>query len=442
MSQTLDILLLGWPDGERDHHITLPVMLYLEKKYGLNVKFENIFNGFELIDRLKPSVLMIGCFSGAKVNHEITKYAYQRGIKVVSLMSEGNILAKTAKYYLWGHNHDEDLYADLLLVWSNRAREILVREYPELSDRIEVSGGTGFDRFVNVDFKNKEEFLKENSLTKFKNVVGIASWGFDLIGDNDYFEEVKERVYLRFSPEQVEMHRKDLYKVQKIYADFVKSRPDTLFILRYHPASFDFEFHEFFGIENEPNVFISKLNEGGDYSVSDLISVSDIWIAYQSTTTIEGWLMNKPTLLVNPTRDDFVREEGYLGSAIYKTSDELKSAVEEFYRNGEIRRFNDQIDHRKKAISDTIGWSDGSNFVRAAEFIYNIFKSDINRGSTIKAKKDLSLSLRYLFSKIFSFFGSKKLEKYRDRDISNYINLYEKTVENKIKADKLKSIKS
>jgi len=422
MSKNVDILLLGWPDGERDHHITIPVLVHLQKKFGLSVKCGNIFNGYGLINSIKPKLIMIASFSGAKINHEVIKYAYLKGIKIVSLISEGNILSNTAKYYLWGHNKDEKLYVDLLLLWSERSRNIIVSEYPQYSDMIKVSGGTGFDRFVNCDFKKKEDFLRENNLTHFKKVIGIASWGFDLVGDNEYFESVKERVYLRFSPEQIEMHREDLYKIQKIYKEMVLSNPDTLFILRYHPASFDFVFHEFYGLEKLDNVYISKINEDKDYSVSDLISISDLWIAYQSTTTIEAWLMKKPTLLVNPTRSDFVREEGYLGSAIYQNYEDLQKSLDEFYESGEISAFNEALGHREKAIEDSIGRGDGKNYQRAAKEIYELFNTELKRTDSVDNYVDKKLYAKYLIANLFPI---KKLEKMKNRSVKSYFDLYD-----------------
>jgi hypothetical protein len=288
-----------------------------------------------------------------------------------------------------------------------------------------MCGVSGFFSSKTQITTQRYTFLKNNSLEHFTKVIGIASWGFDLIGDNSYFEEFKERIYLRFSPEQIEMHRKDLALVQEAYRKLVRNNPNILFILRYHPASFDFKFNEFYGLESEPNVFISSNRKNGNYLVSDLISSSDLWLAYQSTTTIEAWLMKKPTLLFNPTREDFVREEGYRGSAIYKNIDDLQQAVDEFYRTDRIESFESRAPFRTQAIKDSIGWDDGQNHVRAADMIYKVFKEPkATRSFTTPPKPDRIQKIKYFIANTPASFLVPRLRRMRDKNLTSLIEMY------------------
>ena len=41
------------------------------------------------------------------------------------------------------------------------------------------------------------------------------------------------------------------------------------------------------------------------------ISLSDLWITYESTTALEAWLLGVPTCLLNPSGTDFNFREGY-----------------------------------------------------------------------------------------------------------------------------------
>ena len=100
--------------------------------------------------------------------------------------------------------------------------------------------------------KFKSTFIKLEDVSKeygfkFKNIVGIGAWGFcSFFGD--FFEIKSKEYYQIYSIEQINMFRKDLYKLQKIYKELVENNKDILFILRYHPGTIDFEKNEFYGL--------------------------------------------------------------------------------------------------------------------------------------------------------------------------------------------------
>ena len=432
----VDVLLLGWPRSERDFHITLPILFYLKKRYNLNVKYKNIFNGYYYINKYRPEILLISNYSGASTNHKIVKYAYLRGIKVVSLMSEGNIISEsTLDCYLWGHNKEKKLYVDLLLTWSERARNIILKKYPEYENIVKTSGATGFDRLINFKFLGKEYFLKENSFTKYKKVVCIATSGLDLYVDKKYFESQKDIIYSRVSKEQISRHRRDLYEIQDIYASLVKNNRDILFILRYHPGTVNFNLSEFSKIGKEDNVYISKECSDIKYTFSELLNISDLWITYQSTSVLEAWLLKKTTILVNPSGSDFIREEGYRGSPICKDFPSLNKLVHQYYQTGELKEFVEKKKYREKAIKNVIGWDDGENHIRAGDIIYGLYISNSARSSTISPYINKKEYLGYLISKTKASRFSRRIKRLKDRDISHLTEIYQKMVEDKIRSN-------
>lgn len=383
MNSPVDILNLEWPQSDRDRHIVTPVYLYLQKKYSLNIKVENIFQGFAAIKKYKPRLLLISNFGGAGVNHQIVKYAFLAGIKVVSLISEGNVKEEAADQYLWGWNKEKKLYVDRLLVWTDRSKEIFSKFYPKISEKIVVTGGTGFDRYKILSFISKKEFLKSHGLEKYNRVIGIAAWGFDHFF-GDYYERHKIFYLEKFGIKQIEMHRTDLYLLQKIYAEMIIQNPNTLFVLRHHPGTLDYDKNEFKGLEGLPNVFRSSRKENWQYKISDLISVSDLWIGYESTTALEAWLMKKATFLINPSRHDFVRENVYKGSPIAKNAAEAQEMIDKYFISGSLPGFEKREGEREKIIKDVIGFDDGRNYIRAAEEINKILNEP---EKTIELKK-------------------------------------------------------
>jgi surface carbohydrate biosynthesis protein len=367
----LDILNLEWPNSDRDLHIVTPVLIYLNKKYNISFKTKSIFNGYYFLIKYKPKMLIISNFVGAKINHEIVKLAYSMNIKVISFISEGNVKEEALEQFLWGWNTDKILYVNKMLLWSNRSRDIFLSQYPYLKDRLITSGATGFDRYKLLNFIPKNKFLKDNNLD-YNKIVGIGAWGFDHFF-GDYYAKHEQQFLEIYSKEQIEMHRNDLFKVQRVYQMLIENNPDILFILRYHPGTIDFEKNEFYGLDKYKNVFISNRFQNREYQISDLINISDLWVGYETTTAMEAWLLGKQTFLINPTRSDFIRENVHKGSPIVKSAEEAQDLIDEYFKNYTIKSFEDLEDSRKRIIKDVIEYGDGQNYIRASEEVLKVY---------------------------------------------------------------------
>lgn len=367
----IDILNLEWPNSDRDLHIVMPVLIYLQKKYKISFETKSIFNGYYYLLKYRPKLLLISNFGGAQINHEIVKLAHQLGIRVVTLISEGNVKEAAVEEFLWGWNRDKVLYVDKMLLWSKRSEDIFLLKYPNLKERLVTTGATGFDRYKVLDFITKEKFLATEKL-KYKKIIGIAAWGFDHFF-GDYYEVNKENYLKTYPQQQIDMHREDLFKLQDIYKKLIEQNRDTLFILRYHPGTMDFEKNEFFDLQKYENVFISNTHQNNHYQISDLISISDLWIGYETTTALESWLLGKETFLINPTTSNFIRENVYKGSPIVQNRSEAQELINEFFMTGMMESFSKLETERKKIIKDVIEYGDGKNHQRAAKEVMKIY---------------------------------------------------------------------
>ena len=370
----LDILNLEWPNSDRDLHIVTPVLIYLYKKFNIKFKTRSIFNGYFYLIFYRPKILVISNFGGADINHNIVKLANKMGIKVVSFISEGNVKPEVLEQFLWGWNKDKVLYVEKMLLWSKRSEDIFLSKYLYLKDRLITTGATGFDRYELLNFKTKESFLKETGLS-YNKIIGIAAWGFDHFF-GDYFKNHKESYLKLIGHDGIDMHRNDLFKLQKIYRELIEKNQEILFILRYHPGTIDFEKNEFYGLEEFKNVFVSNSLKNNEYKIADLINISDLWIGYETTTALEAWLLGKQTFLINPTRSDFVRENVYKGSPIVKNVNESQKLIDEYFNSKTMMGFENLVSFREEIIKDVIGHSDGKNYIRASNEILEVFRSE------------------------------------------------------------------
>lgn len=424
----IDILNIEWPNSDRDLHIVTPTLVYLNKKYNISYKTVSIFNGYYYILKYRPKMIFISNFQGAIENNNIVKLAKLCGLQVISCISEGNVKEKALDQFLWGHNTDKKLYVEKMLVWSTRSENIFLDAYPNLRNKIITTGATGFDRYKLLNFKSKEDFLKENNLN-FKKIIGIAAWGFDHYFGK-YFENNKEYYYNIFGKKQIDMHRKDLDKIQKIYRYIIKNNKDILFILRYHPGTIDFEKNEFFGLEKYENTFISNNFQNNQYKISDLINISDLWIGYETTTALEAWLLKKQTFLINPTRSDFIRENVHKGSPIVKTAVEAQTLIDEYYTNITINAFEILQTERRNIIKNTIEYDDGKNYQRAAAEIMKVFnqedkKIQFNAKIYFKAVKQI---FRLILAK--TVFRNRWVSlRYKSDFAKKYQDMYEKVID-------------
>ncbi len=422
----LDILNLEWPNSDRDLHIVTPSLVFLHKKYNISYKTESIFNGYYSLIKYGPKVLILSNFVGASINYNIANIAFNMGIKVISFISEGNFKEEELLLYLYGKNYlnqNHKLVVDKYLLWNKKSKDLIDNYISDLNNIFIVTGATGFDRYKLLQYTNKEQFLIDNKLS-YSKVIGIAGWAFGI-----FFNENKKYYIKTYGNEQVSMHQKDLKKVNAIYKRLVIDNPDTLFILRYHPATKNLEEDEFDGLDKYKNVFISNEDKNVNYQISDLINISDLWIGYETTTALESWLLNKQTFLINPTRSDFIRENVHKGSPIVKTAQDAQVLIDEYFNSGTIKEFEQLQFFRDTIIKDVIEYADGKNYIRAAEEVMKVFNQ-----SDKKIKYNFKIYTEAL-KQIIKLILSKTLLKkrwpsldYKSNFAEKYQKMYDKVI--------------
>jgi hypothetical protein len=187
-----------------------------------------------------------------------------------------------------------------------------------------------------------------------------------------------------------------MLKVEAILRAAIENNPDVLFILKRHPNEANPTItkenpNEMIRLRDYPNVLYITANE----SLHDLISASDIWVGFETTTAIEAWLMGKQTVFINPD-PNFNRTNIYKGNPILKTPEEFVRAITEFYDSGEVPGFysEEHKNNREQIYKETIGFADGMNHIRAGYYLKKTLESvRPGEGKT----KGIAFSLKYGF---------------------------------------------
>lgn len=373
MSSRIDVLNLEWSSTpSRDRVMATLVCNYLRMQ-GLHVEEQSVFDGYHALNRLKPKVLFITNTTGAHENLELMRYAKSRGHLGVSLISEGNFTRDSANHQemIWGWNKQKNLAEDLYLLWSERTHAITLEHHPELEKRVGVSGGVGFDNYrLGKNQLSRKEFLSSWKKEGYEKIVGIGCFDFGTM----YPEDDRYAINLKsFTSSQIQRFRNDGVEFDRVLTSVAAANLDILFIVKQHPGGM--LGHKAAGtieMSKLPNVLVLK----SEISIFECIALSDFWLAYESTTAMEAWLMGKQTCLLNPSGRDFPRDMLVSeGSPAYVNAQELTHAIEHFYASAVLPGFLEREERRRQIIKQTIQWDDGLNHVRAGNAILNLLES-------------------------------------------------------------------
>lgn len=434
-----DILNLEWRSSGRDINIIEPVLCYLEKFAGYSVKRTSyLFSLFKVL-YYKPRMLVLSNNVGAIRNYYASKMAFLLGIKVVTLSSEGDYnfthgTTQDIESFFWGWDLKREFPVDLHLEWSQKNVDLIKKyiagaEY--ILEKTRVSGATGFDRYKMFSFKGKNDFLKDKGLNKYKQVIGYAAWGFDLFYERSFLNAPT----VSWTDGYISFHKNNGKILNGILKQAINDNKDTLFILKRHPGEECYGNTELAGLEKYDNVIIIYDEE----SIEDLISVSDIWMAYESTTCLEAWLMGKQTVLINPVPFTGNRSDIAYGSPVRSNYEELQQDIS----LGRVVGFEHLQEKRDEIIKRVIEYADGKNHVRAAEYIIEEFKKEperkpvINCWIIVQLLKELAkMMIFYSFLRRIPFFADrvedcdKFFQMYSVEERDAYVRKYSEGIEN------------
>jgi len=372
MKDAVDILNLEYSTGGiRDIGIVEPSLSYLELKYKLKIVRACISDNFcEYIKIYQPKLIVISNGIGTINHFEMVKYASMKGIKVITFISEGDMvdIKENVEILFWGNNKDKVFYEYANLQWSEKNIQLIFKHIPEAKEyNLFCAGGTGFDRYQFLPLKSKSAFYDQYPQFKnYKKIIGLAGFPFYFFLSDLYKKDgLWTNMHLDHAAAEKMGEQKEPLRL--MYKEIIRRNPETLFILKYHPSDIMKEYSEFF----ELNQFENTLSIYKEENIDDVINISDLWIGFESTTCLEAWLLGKTTFIANPDKVPFVRSIISSGSPNYGTVEELNTAIKEFFETGVSLDFINFKEERENAIKQVIGFGDGLNHKRAGDFIYS-----------------------------------------------------------------------
>jgi hypothetical protein len=401
MDKETDILNFEYSTvSVRDIGIVEPVLSYLELKFGYNIIRANISDNFcSIIEQYAPRIIITSNGIGTVSHYEMVKYASLKNIKVITFISEGDMvdIRENVEILFWGNNKDKVFYEYANLQWSEKNIGLILKHIPEASNyNIVCTGGTGFDRYKFLPLKSKTDFHKQYpQYNKYENIIGLAGFPFYFFLSDLYKKDGQwNNMHLDHKAAEIMGSQKEPLRI--IYREIIKNNPDILFILKYHPSDIMKELSEFYELDQFENTLAIYKEE----TIDNVINISDLWIGFESTTCLEAWLLGKTTFICNPGNVSFIRSIISSGSPHYGSYGELNDAIHAYFAGKASEGFTVLEKERQDAIKLVIGFGDGLNHKRAGDFIHSVidkpFESRSKDDNFTKAmeRKHKSIELR------------------------------------------------
>lgn len=316
-----------------------------------------MFDAQYLVDKIKPHVLLLTNIGGASFNIQAADYAYDRGIKVITLTAEGLFREKEIEAFIWGNDkYKKKKNWHKMFLWSESSLKMAQGYLPQYAESFEISGSTSIDNYKIYEAVSKEAFLKKYRKS-FDKIITYAGFGFSAA--------------LKVTSGRDEgLYRKDLDRMRTILRQLVIKNKDVLFILKKHPDEDRFDMDVDFSWDYKNTLILSDQE-----TLVDLISISDLLLVYRSSTSFEAYALGKPVINIFPSKKHptYCQEDQQGNSHVY-TGQGLQKLIEKYYQTGRISSFEKKKRVRQRLIKEKIYSDDGLNSWRTAIIINNYLK--------------------------------------------------------------------
>jgi hypothetical protein len=373
MIEKKQVLFIGWASKGRDIDIDAPLMYFFEVILGWNVLHKTMLNLPEIL-KTNPDIIIMTNTTGGARQDEIARLIENSGFPFFSHVSEGMYREKDIQEFVWGAGKGrKKLSENLSMLWSQRSYDLATQYYPVLKETLRVSGAVGFDKYKFLD-KAKPKTIK-----KFNKVIGYAAFDFLNIQSNKNVRKV-------LGEDKHQRLMSEAPIANNILKNLITNNNDILFILKNHPGDGENSTAlEFEGLLEFENVQLMDKN----VSIVDIINTSDLWLNLNSSTNLEAWLMDKPSITFLTDKINISSDVVY-GSIMESQTNKIQDYINEFYETGSIQAFNNKQELRNKLISSYIGYSDGLNHVRFMSCIKD-FVELVEANKITKGKWKISL---------------------------------------------------
>ena len=332
-----------------------------------------------------PDLVILSSSGGAARHLQIVNWCYESNIPVFSSFTEGMFREKDIEGFLWGWNKEREFKENLRMMWSIPSYKMAIKKYPDLKEKLCVSGATGFDKYQLI--RNYSCYAGS-----YKKVIGYAAFDY-----YSCFHHRKKILEDALGPEYIQFLSDELKIIKTILKNIILENDDILFLIKSHPGDQGRIPMEVEDIHGYPNV---KVVRSPREPIANIVSSSDIWLCGNSTTVIDAWLHGKPTIAMISAETEKTTQ-ALDASILSQNKNKINEYINEYYDKGFISDFDQLNGKRQHFLNCSIGSSDGMNHVRYMSFlkqyIENIENNLIEKGKwNIPTRERLTESVKHL----------------------------------------------
>jgi len=360
MKRTLLFLLYDTESPYKRELISASLISDHLARRGYVIRWGKIEDHF-LIDLIRPHALLLPDTYNPE-NMNAARYAHSRHVPVVTYESEVTYYpGPLAECVVWGWNTAHEPLEDLCLVAGRHSYELAIAQGKDPA-RVRIGGFHRLDAMRPSRGMTKKTLLEKYQKTSFTNCVGYASWGFDNIVNRVH---PLFQYYLDPQGSVLRVLRDQKVKIAAWLRGVIEAMPETLFVLKAHPAG-GIEDTEIANLDHFRNVLVIHREE----TAIDLIAACDTWIAWNSTTLLEAFVMKKPVIYPRFDADaDFIALPTHAGADIV---DSVPTAVATLNRYCLGNPLPPDSRRRQEELIEYMAVSaDGRNSERAATHIHH-----------------------------------------------------------------------
>ena len=200
-----------------------------------------------------------------------------------------------------------------------------------------------------------------------KNMFILGNPAFDALFNNfNTKREIKKKILI--CTESLDFFGKEIFnKVNDIYLEAIKSKPDLTFYVKVHPREAIEKYETIFPKSKFPNVKVVK-----NIDLYELFNLCDIQLSVASFSSIEAAALGIPIIIVRPHNtmkilDHFRKEIDIRVTKEEEIVDALNFALSDEY-------WYQFLDKRKKYFEKLLYSTDGQSAKRVAEVIKGLIK--------------------------------------------------------------------
>ncbi len=390
------LLLCGLKLRDLNNLIILSLIL---KKFGVKTKILPSVINIGLIKNYPADLVVFSHLFGAD-SASLVDYLRKRDVLISSLNVEQ--ISKDEQTFVRDAKFDKKAFhlPDLLFVWSEYIKGLLVKNKIVGEEKIKVVGCPKLD-FCNTKIASmlhdKQIICKKYGLDHKKKIIVWAT-GYTLL---DYTNEQVTNFLKMYPTRFPDMKPEEVVnnicntriKTGNAFLRLANKYQDVQFIIKVHPTEAKNNFYlKMCGETNFSNVKVLR-----NVDLLESIFISDAWMHFNSTTSIEAGALSKPTICSSIGIDkEFLLEELSELSVVVRTEKELEHCLVKIL-NGENIMSKKNFNSRKRFINKWLGAADGKNSRRHAEEILKLLKEQKRKQIFLKYTRT------YFFYKILEF---------------------------------------